>query len=197
MGKRLIIKGADFSEVSVRKEIVYSELFADIDWSTPNTDASNPQAKCLYGRCVDGFDFSKTDGKKVVGVKVNVKGVYNGVAQVGVVRGFRNLAQPGQVATIPNLMDITEVQNVYITKVGVQAIMLETPIILGPNDWIGIGNMTIPVTGSIVPNFRNYDGTFICYVNGTQESSIPNSIDDKSNVQGYYGFVGIDYLYED
>lgn len=197
MGKRLIIKGADFSSVAVRTEKVYNELFADIDWSTPNTDFSNSQAKCLYGRCVGDFDFGKTSGKKIVGVKVNVRSVNNGVAQVGVVRGFRNLAQPGQTVSVPNLTSITEVQDVHITNTGVQTIMLDTPIILGANDWIGIGNMTIPVTGNIIPAFYNYNGTYICYVNGSQEPSIPNTIEDKSGVSGYSGFVGIDYLYEE
>lgn len=197
MGKRLIIKGADFSQVAVRTEKVYSELFADIDWSTPNTDFSNPQAKCLYGRCVGDFDFGKTSGKKIVGVKVNVRDVNNGLAQVGVVRGFRNLAQPGQTVSVPNLESITEVQNVHITNIGVQTIMLETPIILGANDWIGIGNITIPVTGNIIPVFRNYGLSYICYVNGSQESSIPNTIEDRSGASGYAGIVGLDYLYEE
>lgn len=198
MGKRLIIKGADFSQVAIRTEKVYSELFADIDWSSHTSNNTNSMAKALYGRAVGDFDFSKTSGKKIVGVKVNVKVVNQGVAQVGVVRGFRNLAQPGQVVSVPNLMSITDVQDVHITETGVQTIMLDTPIILGANDWIGIGNLTNAPGSGNIPAFWNYAGHKICYVNGPLDSEqYANTIEDTTGKEQYTDFTGIDYLYEE
>lgn len=197
MGKRLIIKGADFSQVAVRTEKVYKELFADINWAEPTQTHTNPQAKALYGRCVGGYDFSKASGKKIVGVKVNVYLVNQGVAQVGVVRGFRNLAQPGQIVSVPNLMSIVELQNVSITQTGVQTIMLDTPIVLGANDWIGIGNITEEITGSIIPSFLHYSGNKICYINGPQDPFTPNTIEDTTGKVAYTDFTGIDLLFEE
>lgn len=171
-----------------------SLLFNDLDWSCHTKYNSNPVPKCLYGRCVGTFDFSKTSGKTIVGVKVNVKVVNNGRAQVGVVRGFGNIAQAGQTVTVSNFSNIIELQEVQITKTGVQTIMLNTPITLGATDWIGIGNIDIPISGQTFPVFWQMYGHNVCYVNGPQEPTIPNTFEDESGYS-FGGCVGIDYIY--
>lgn len=197
MGKRLIIKDADFSQVAVRTEKVYNILFNDIDWTQPvYGQDSNPKAKCLYGREIGDYDFAKASGKKIIGLKVNVSKVFNGTAQVGVVRGFGNLAQAGKTISVPNLLDITELQTVEFIHTGVQVVMLDTPIILGSTDWIGIGNLTIPIgSTNIIPQFAHYREHNVCYVNGPQEPDIPNTLEDKTGL-AYHQFEAIDYLYE-
>lgn len=196
MGKRLIIKGANFSSVAVDKEVVTRWVFEDITWGTHTSDASNSKGYGIYGRCFTDYNWNLAAGKKIIGIKVNVKSVGSGRCQIGVIRGARQLYQSGQDVSVPNLESITELQELNVTTTGVQTIMLSTPIVLTENDWIGIGNFTIDVTSVSLPVFWMYPEHYFAAAYGPNETSNPNKIRDKYGSSGWAGFLGIDYLYE-
>ena len=195
MGKRLIIKGANFASVAVDKEVITRWLFDDIDWGSPSSNNTNPVAKSLYGCALANWNYNAVAGKKIIGIKANVKNVCQGTFEFGVFRNMKNVGEVG--GKVSCSMDSVELQRLQVSSTGVQTIMLNTPVVLTENDWCGIGNISIDATGQsmLIPVFWHYPLGPICYVDGPQDPA-PNHIDDKSGAQNYRDYPHIALLYE-
>lgn len=191
MGKRLIIKGANFSSVAVDKEVITRWLFNDVDWDALSTNYSNANGTDISGRSVNIWP-SAAAGKKIIAVKLKVKNLGTGKLKIGVVRNLLQYIEPGHPKSSFSIDDMpVETQELTITEAGVVTIQLPAPIVLGPNDWIGLGrwDLTDPVASIYLDESKN-----VLYVNGPNNAT-PYTIVDFSN-GSIYAPMFYDLLYE-
>lgn len=196
MGRRLIIRGADFSNVAVSQEEITWAVFNDVNWADLFS-GTNAYAKCLYGRCMEKYDFNAIANKTIIGIKVGVATLNGGVLQVGVVRNMKDIAIQNSLVSYDT--SAVETQTVTASKVGTQILYLETPIVVGNGDWIGIGNLSM--SDAVIPSMRFTSSVAgMCYVNGKRETApYYDTIDDHNPATsgGYAQGLAIDFVYSE
>lgn len=188
MGKRLIIKGANFTNVAVDKEVITRWVYGDIDW-TQKQHTINTGAKYVCGTCIGQYDWNAAVGKKIIGVKLHVANLGRGTLQFAVVRGFRqNAVQDANNVSYDNTCDV---QTISVTETGVQTFMLTTPVVLTENDWVGVGNFE---SDANIPALYLDESKKGCFVR-SQYSTPPNVYKDETSTSGS-ATPCMDLLYE-
>lgn len=133
MGKYLLIKNADFSENAV-EQVVLKRYFYNIPDSVMN-DAATAWVMSATGYAQGEYD--RMEGKTIVGMRLNVR-------TAGTVTIYK---ATGPILDLKSLSDLTQVATATTTKTGIQDINFSTPITLGTNECIIIGNANDTLIG--------------------------------------------------
>lgn len=132
MGKRLIIKGADFSENGIPYSVQNVPLFG-INVSGATTSGATVNAP-VRQFLLPSYALSTMAGKTICGIRLRV--LTAGTFGVSKIKGLTT--DPTQGATIPESVIITDVANLTASGTGVQDLFFDNPIVLGNDEMLGI-----------------------------------------------------------
>ena len=174
-----------------------SGLLTGVDPSTnySENNSTGYDSHALYGLGLN--DWGEYAGKKITAVKLNVYSVSKGnVIQIGVLRNWRTTVQLN--SSVSYSSSNVEVQNLTVSGTGVQTIILPTPITLGANDWLGIGNYnyssasSVPMAAIRLKN-RGYGSR--CTLYGPYDPDTPNKLTEQSSISVGYSSPCVEFLY--
>lgn len=190
---RMIVAGGGAGGAMVGSNI--SGFLTGLDPSTNISGGYNTGAcRALYGLGLN--DWKGYAGKKITAVKLNVYRATTRIIQIGVVRNWRTTVQLDSSVSY-NPSDV-EVQNLTVSGTGVQTITLPIPIILGANDWIGIGNYNYSSNGAIAQlRFKDIGYGSRCTLYGPYDPDTPNKLTEQSAASAGYSPVCAEFLYEE
>ena len=132
MGKRLIIKGADFSENGIQYVVQYSPLLG-VDVENANTNGatiSSPVRQFL----LPSYALNLMSGKTIYGIRLRV--ITAGTFGISKIKGLTT--DPTQGDTIPGSVTITDVADLSASETGVQDLFFNAPITLESDEMLGI-----------------------------------------------------------
>lgn len=147
MGKKLIIKGADFSEVAVEVGVVRNFIYNI-------SDAQMSGASDLWNHSSGGFsvlDQSALQGKTIDGVRLNVH-------TAGTVKIYK------ATAVNPKSMSaMTLVSSMTARSEGIQNIDFDTPVSLGAGEFIVFGDANNVGGNTLRAKYHGSGGTSLPY----------------------------------
>lgn len=184
MGKRLIIKGSDFSENGIQYVVQYTPLFG-IDVANANTNGATIN-DAVRQFLLPSYALSAMAGKTIYGIRLKV--MTAGTFGVSKIKGLTT--DPTQGDTIPGSVTITDVADLTASETGVQDLFFDSPITLGSDEMLGI---------KFNKSTEGADGGLVKYGNGSSYplkisinngSSTYNSVSTSSSSYNW----GIDFL---
>lgn len=181
MGKRLIIKGADFSENGIPYSVLLTPLFGVNVAGASKSGATITTATRQFP--LPSYALSAMAGKTIYGIRLRVQTA--GTFGISKIKGLTT--DPTQGDTIPASVTITDMTELTATETGVCDLLFETPIVLENDEMLGI---------KFNRSTSGYNGGLVYYGNGssyplkisiTDGSSTYNSV-STSTSQYNWGF---------
>ena len=175
MGKRLVVKGADFSTNGIPYSIQFTPLLGvNVAGATTN-GATVATATRQFPLPSDAL--SLMAGKTIYGIRIYV--YVAGTFGVSKIKGLTT--DPTQGDTIPGSVIITDVANLTASETGVKDLFFDEPIVLGADEMLGIkfNKSTGGADGGLV-KYGN-GSSFPCKISITDGSSTYNSVSTSSS----------------
>lgn len=173
MGKKLIIKGADFSENGIPGPIEYSLLF-NIDVENAGkaiTRVNNISRQFL----LPSYALNAMAGKTIYGIKLKVG--LSGNLGICKIKGMTT--DPTQGDIIPNTVEITDIDSFVLGNTGVNELFFNEPVVLGQDEMLGIKFITTKAGGCHI--YYGSGSTYPSKVSIDDGSTTYNSVSTPSS----------------